>query len=121
MRGTYVSGDPVQKYAEVGDVVLTNQRVMFNGMFNTKEWLFSKWNGAAASSDESDYIFHVSNRQTTSGILFSQTDGRLFNRFLAAALMAAEDGIESTIAAIRKNAKEIASDKPAIPALELEA
>ena len=121
MRGTYVSGDPVQKYAEVGDVVLTNQRVMFNGMFNTKEWLFSKWNGAAASSDESDYIFHVSNRQTTSGILFSQTDGRIFNRFLAAALMAAEDGIESTIAAIRKNAKEISSDKPAIPALELEA
>lgn len=119
-RGTYVSGDPVQKYAEVGDVVLTTQRLMFNGMFNTKEWLFSKWNGAAASADETDYIFHVSNRQTTSGILFSQSDGRLFNRFLAAALIAAEDGIDKALEAIRENAKEIAADKPAIPPLEMQ-
>jgi hypothetical protein len=120
-RGTYVSGDPVQKYAEVGDVVLTTQRLMFNGMFNTKEWAFSKWNGAASSADETDYIFHVSNRQTTSGILFSRSDGRLFNRFLAAALIAAEDGIDQALKAIRENAKEIAEDKPAIPPLELEA
>lgn len=120
-RGTYVSGDPVQKYGEVGDVVLTTQRVMFNGMFNTKEWAFSKWNGAAASADETDYIFHVSNRQTTAGILFSRSDGRLFNRFLAAALIAAEDGIDKALSAIRENAKEIAADKPVIPPLELEA
>lgn len=118
-RGTYVSGDPVQKYAEVGDVVLTTQRLMFNGMFNTKEWLFSKWNGASTSSDETDYIFHVSNRQTTSGILFSKADGRLFNRFLAAALMAAEDGIESAITAIKKDAKEITGSKPALPPLAM--
>jgi hypothetical protein len=120
-RGTYVSGDPVQKYGEVGDVVLTTQRVMFNGMFNTKEWAFAKWNGAAASADETDYIFHVSNRQTTAGILFSRSDGRLFNRFLAAALIAAEDGIDKALSAIRENAKEIAADKPVIPPLELEA
>lgn len=120
-RGTYVSGDPVQKYGEVGDVVLTTQRVMFNGMFNTKEWAFSKWNGAAASADETDYIFHVSNRQTTAGILFSRSDGRLFNRFLAAALIAAEDGIDKALSAIRENAKEITADKPVIPPLELEA
>jgi hypothetical protein len=119
-RGTYVSGDPVQKYAEVGDVVLTTQRLMFNGMFNTKEWAFSKWNGAASSADETDYIFHVSNRQTTSGILFSRSDGRLFNRFLAAALIAAEDGIDQALKAIRENAKEIAEDKPAIPPLEMQ-
>ncbi len=36
-RGTYVSGDPIQKYGEVGDVILTTNRVLFNGMFNTKE------------------------------------------------------------------------------------
>ena len=120
-RGTYVSGDPVQKYGEVGDVVLTTQRLMFNGMFNTKEWAFSKWNGAAASADETDYICHVSNRQTTSGILFSRSDGRLFNRFLAAALIAAEDGIDKALSAIRENAKEIAADKPVIPPLALDA
>jgi hypothetical protein len=120
-RGTYVSGDPVQKYGEVGDVVLTTQRLMFNGMFNTKEWAFSKWNGAAASADETDYIFHVSNRQTTSGILFSRSDGRLFNRFLAAVLIAGEDGIDKALSAIRANAKEITADKPVIPPLALDA
>ena len=119
MRGTYVSGDPIQKYAEVGDVVLTNQRVMFNEMFNTREWLFSKWNGAAASSDETDYIFHVSNRQKTSGILFGARDGREFNRFLSCALIAAEYGIDRVITEIDKNLKELTEDKPVIPPLEM--
>lgn len=120
-RGTYVSGDPVQKYAEVGDVLLTTHRVLFNGMFNTKEWLFSKWNGAAASSDETDYIFHVSNRQVTSGILFSQTDGRLFNRFLGCAIISAEYGIPRTLKEIAKNLAEVDADKPEIPALIVKA
>jgi hypothetical protein len=118
-RGTYVSGDPIQKYGEVGDVILTTNRVLFNGMFNTKEWLFSKWNGAAASADETDYIFHVSNRQKTSGILFGARDGREFNRFLSCALIAAEYGIDRVITEIDKNLKELTEDKPAIPPLEM--
>ena len=120
-RGTYVSGDPIQKYAEVGDVLLTTQRVLFNGMFNTKEWAFSKWNGAAASADETDYIFHVSNRQKTSGVLFGARDGREFNRFLSCALIAAEYGIDRVIQEIDKNMKELEEDKPAIPPLTMQA
>jgi hypothetical protein len=120
-RGTYVSGDPIQKYGEVGDVVLTTQRVLFNGMINTKEWLFSKWNGAAASEDETDYIFHVSNRQKTSGVLFSRTEGREFNRFLACAIIAAEYGIPRVLEEVTKNRKELEEDKPVIPPLALDA
>jgi hypothetical protein len=120
-RGTYVSGDPIQKYAEVGDVLLTTQRVLFNGMFNTNEWLFSKWNGAAASADETDYIFNVSNRQKTSGVLFGTRDGREFNRFLSCALIAAEYGIDRVIKEIDKNLKELEEDKPAIPPLSISA
>jgi len=119
-RGTYVSGDPIQKYGEVGDVILTTNRVLFNGMFNTKEWAFSKWNGAAASADETDYIFNVSNRQKTSGVLFGARDGREFNRFLSCALIAAEYGIDRVIKEVDKNMKELEEDKPAIPPLELE-
>ena len=119
-RGTYVSGDPIQKYAEVGDVLLTTQRVLFNGMFNTKEWAFAKWNGAAASADETDYIFHVSNRQKTSGVLFGPRDGREFNRFLSCALIAAEYGIDRVIEEIDKNMKELAEDKPVIPPLAMQ-
>jgi hypothetical protein len=88
-------------------------------MFNTREWLFSKWNGAAASADETDYIFNVSNRQKTSGVLFGARDGREFNRFLSCALISAEYGIDRVIKEIDKNLKELEEDKPAIPPLEI--
>jgi hypothetical protein len=120
-RGTFVSGDPIQVYKEVGDVVLTTDRVLFNGMMNTKEWAFSKWNGAAASSDETDYIFHVSNRQKTSGILFAGDDGRLFNRFLAQALNCEEEGIASVFKSLDGVIKELAEDEPKEPVLALPA
>jgi len=120
-RGTFVSGDPIQVYKEVGDVVLTTDRVLFNGMMNTKEWAFSKWNGAAASSDETDYIFHVSNRQKTSGILFAGDDGRLFNRFLAQALNCEEEGIAAVFKSLDGVIKELAEDEPKAPVLALPA
>jgi hypothetical protein len=119
-RGTYVSGDPIQKYGEVGDVILTTDRVLFNGMFNTREWAFAKWNGAAASADETDYIFNVSNRQKTSGVLFGARDGREFNRFLSCALIAAEYGIDRVITEVDKNMKELEEDKPMPPVLQLQ-
>lgn len=119
MRGTFVPGDEIQVYKEVGDVVLTTDRLMFNGMMNTKEWAFSKWNGAATSSDETDYIFHVSNRQKTSGILFSGNVGREFNRFLAQALNSAEQGLSAVKPVITKVLKDLAQDEPKKPVLEL--
>jgi len=120
-RGTFVSGDPIQVYKEVGDVVLTTDRVLFNGMMNTKEWAFSKWNGAAASSDETDFIFHVSNRQKTSGILFAGDDGRLFNRFLAQALNCEEEGIAAVFKSLDGVIKELAEDEPKAPVQALPA
>ena len=118
-RGTFVSGNEIQVYKEVGEVVLTTERLMFNGMMNTKEWDFAKWNGAATSNDESDYIFHVSNRQKTSGILFSAEVGREFNRFLAQALNAAEGGINSAQASVAIVLKDLSEDEPKKPVLEL--
>ena len=118
-RGTFVSGSEIQVYKEVGEVVLTTERLMFNGMMNTKEWLFSKWNGAATTDDESDYIFHVSNRQKTSGILFQPSTGREFNRFLAQALISAEQGISAVKPVLSEVLKGLEEDKPKKPLLEL--
>ena len=118
-RGTFVSGTEIQVYKEVGEVVLTTERLMFNGMMNTKEWLFSKWNGAATTDDESDYIFHVSNRQKTSGILFQPSTGREFNRFLAQALISAEQGISAVKPVLSEVLKGLEGDKPKKPLLEL--
>ena len=119
MRGSYVPGIDIQVYKEIGEVVLTTERLLFNGMMNTKEWAFAKWNGAATSADESDYIFHVSNRQKTSGILFQPEVGREFNRFLAQALNGAEEGITAIKPLVSKVLKDLAEDEPKKPVLEL--
>jgi hypothetical protein len=119
MRGSFVPGNEIQVYKEVGDVVLTTDRLMFNGMMNTKEWAFSKWNGAATSNDETDFIFHVSNRQKTSGILFEAHVGREFNRFLAQALICAEQGMSEVKGVLTQVLKDLAEDEPKKPVLEL--
>jgi hypothetical protein len=82
---------------------------------NTKEWAFAKWNGASTNYDESDYIFHVSNRQKTSGIAFGPNRGREFNRFLAQAINCAEEGIDVALKSIRTQIKELAEDEPKAP------
>ena len=72
-------------------------------------------------ADETDYIFHVSNRQKTSGILFSREDGRLFNRFLAQALNCEEQGIEAVFKSLDGVLKELGEDEPLKPVLALPA
>ena len=114
-RGTFVAGDEVQAYKEVGQVLLTTERVLFNGQMNTKEWAFAKWNGASTTADESDYVFHVSNRQKTSGILLGPAQGREFNRFLAQAINCAEEGVDVVLKSVRTQLKELAEDEPKAP------
>jgi hypothetical protein len=63
----------------------------------------------------------VSNRQKTSGILFSKEDGRLFNRFLAQALNCEEQGIEAVFKSLDGVLKELAEDEPLKPVLALPA
>lgn len=114
-RGTFIPGEEVRAYKEVGQVLLTTERVLFNGQMNTKEWAFSKWNGASTNLDESNYIFHVSNRQKTSGILVGPAQGREFNRFLAQAINCAEEGIDVVLKSVRTQLKELAEDEPKRP------
>jgi hypothetical protein len=114
-RGTFVAGEEVQVPKDVGQVFLTTERVLFNGQMNTKEWLFTKWNGAATNDDESDYVFYVSNRQKTSGILFGPSQGREFNRFLAQAINCVEEGIDVALKSIRNQLKELGEDEPKTP------
>jgi hypothetical protein len=114
-RGTFVPGEEVQAYKEIGQVLLTTERLLFNGQMNTKEWAFAKWNGASTTADESDYIFFVSNRQKTSGINLGAAQGREFNRFLAQAINCAEQGVDVVLKSVRTQLKELAEDEPKMP------
>ena len=114
-RGTFVPGEEVQAYKEIGQVLLTTERLLFNGQMNTKEWAFAKWNGASTTADESDYIFFVSNRQKTSGIHLGAAQGREFNRFLAQAINCAEQGVDVVLKSVRTQLKELGEDEPKMP------
>ena len=111
-RGTFVPGEEIQIYKDQGQVYLTTDRVIFNWGTNTSEWKFDKWMGAGASPDGADFIFHVSNRKKSSGILFDKDVGEEFNRFLAFALIHVNDGIERVMKEIAGLEKRIPTEEP---------
>ena len=93
-------------------VKLTNQRLIFVGTNNSTEWAFSKFLAANSNPTRDDFLFAVSNRKKTSGLRFAPADGIAFSRLMALALYAYENGIPETIKAIKKDLKEIESEKP---------
>jgi len=116
MRGTYVPGEEVQINKDLGDVYITTERLIFTGMTNSKEWSFDKWIGAQCDATETTYLFHVSNRQKTSGLAFDPGTGREFNRFLAQALHGAEASPAAVLTELKTVAKELVEKEPKLEA-----
>ena len=111
-RGTFIPGEEIQVYKDTGQVYLTTDRLVFNGLTNTAEWKFDKWIGAGASPDGGDFIFHVSNRKKSSGILFDKDVGEEFNRFLAFALIHVNDGLDRVMKEIKGLEERIPTEEP---------
>jgi hypothetical protein len=111
-RGTLIPGEEIQVYKDTGQVYLTTDRLVFNGLTNTADWKFDKWIGAGASPDGGDFIFHVSNRKKSSGILFEKDVGEEFNRFLAFALIHVSDGLEHVMKEIKGLEERIPTEEP---------
>jgi len=61
-KGTFVPGPEVIKVVDEGTVVVTTQRVVFQGAGKTREWLFAKLIGIDHSTGSSSSMLHVSNR-----------------------------------------------------------
>ena len=110
--GQIIPGEEMQMDKEQGMVKLTNQRLIFVGTNNSTEWAFSKFLAANSNPTRNDFLFAVSNRKKTSGLRFAPADGIAFSRLMALALYAYENGIPETIKAIKKDLKEIESEKP---------
>jgi len=116
MKGTYIPGDDVQTSLDIGNLLLTNMRLIFNGRLKTQEWAFAKWTGADTSENEMDYLFHVSNRQKASGVSFSDfITGQEFNRFLGIAMRLERDGVTNLIKSLEEGIEESQKNKPSPP------
>lgn len=115
-RGSLVRGEEFLADAEVGDVVLTNQRLVFNGGMNSMTWLFDKWNGASTDPTSTQFVFNVSNSKKASGLTFDKSVGKEFNRFLSVALKVYEDGLPEMIEGMKDLIKEKNAEEPKPPA-----
>lgn len=116
IKGTFIPGNEVQTILDRGTVILTNQRLIFNGSKKTQEWAFAKWTGADASESEMSYMFHVSNRQKVSGIDFDNyLIGQEFNRFLGVALRIERDTAAALVESLQGSLKELENNKPTQP------
>ena len=70
---------------------------------------------SAARNEEGNYfIIGVSNRKKTSGLKFTDSDGKAFARLFALALYAYENGIPETIKEIKSEITRRNQEKPVL-------
>jgi hypothetical protein len=111
-KGSVIPGEQMQIDKEQGLVKLTNQRLIFAGAYNTTEWSFAKMLSAARNEAGNDFIIGVSNRKKTSGLKFTDSDGKAFARLFALALYAYENGIPETVKEIKAEITKRNKEKP---------
>jgi hypothetical protein len=69
--GTFVQGNEKPALIDTGDATFTTQRVVFQGSKYTREWLYAKLIGIMHSANQPWTEIQVSNRQKTSGIVYT--------------------------------------------------
>jgi hypothetical protein len=112
MQGQRIPGEELQMDKDQGTVLLTTERLIFTGSLKTQEWNFDKLLQLSTTDDQSDYFISVSNRQKTSGVRFTPTIGREFNRFLGSATAAHEHGIDALLKELHDIEKRIHEEEP---------
>ena len=94
-RGSCQQGEEVPTAIDFGTVTVTNQRVVFQGTKQTREWVFSKLIGFQHDPAAPITYLQVSNRQKTSGVLYDNATAPALRLRLAVALAWADgDGSE---------------------------
>jgi hypothetical protein len=71
-RGTYEQGEEVPTPIDTGIVMISNQRVVFAGSKQTREWNYQKLVGFHHDPSLPWTALQVSNRQKVSGILYTE-------------------------------------------------
>jgi hypothetical protein len=111
-RGTFQQGAEVPTVIDTGRLTISNQRIVFQGNKQTREWGFSKLIGYQHDPDLPITYFQVSNRQKTSGLLYDDKSAATFRLRLAVALAWA-DGDASEIIPVLE--EKMRSHQAAIP------
>jgi hypothetical protein len=90
-KGRYIQGEELPTPIDKGTFVITDQRAVFIGVKQSREWLWSKLIGFTHATDHPWTAISVSNREKTSGVLYdTQTADRV--RFLLDLAAARSEG-----------------------------
>ncbi len=117
-RGHFVQGAPVPTAIDVGTVFVTNQRVVFQGLRQTRECRFDKMVGFHHTEDGST-IFSVSNRQKPTTVHYGPELSGWFDFRLDLALAHYRDDVQALVAQLEQDLSSVDAMKPSLPAVPL--
>lgn len=114
-RGTYVPGPDVPTPIDVGDALISNQRVVFIGQKATREWAYAKLVGVMHDDTDPWTALQVTNRQKVSGILYGWEAAEDVRWRLTLALASFLDERDKLRAQVSSELADLRTSEPADP------
>jgi hypothetical protein len=115
-RGHFVTGAPVATAIDMGTLFVTNQRVVFQGLKQTRECRFDKMVGFQHTADGST-VFSVSNRQKPTAIHYGADLSDWFELRLEVALAHYRGELPALVSQLEADLAAVDASKPASPPL----
>lgn len=114
-RGHYEAGAEQPTVIDTGTATITDQRVVFQGAKQTREWAFAKLLGYQHFDTPPWTAIQVSNRQKTSGLLCDANTAGNFQFRLALALAHYRGDVPGLVAQLQAQVQAHAASKPLEP------
>ena len=111
--GTYVQGQEKATIIDTGGISFTTQRVVFQGGKYTREWQFSKLIGIVHDTAQASTAIQVSNREKTSGIVYTGFSPDLVRLKLAVAVAIFNGEAAEAASELRERLNELDATMPA--------
>lgn len=111
-KGTYASGEERPTAIDTGTTTITNQRAVFQGTKQVREWPWSKLIGLQHDAEQPWTSLPVSNRQKVSGFLYDDENAERI-RFVLDLVVARFSGTDKELVAqIQEELSEHTRDRP---------
>jgi hypothetical protein len=114
-RGHYEPGAEQPTVIDTGTATITDQRVVFQGAKQTREWAFSKMLGYQHFDSPPWTAIQVSNRQKTSGVLCDRNTAEEFQFRLALAVAHFQDQVAAFVTQLEGQLQRHLAVRPADP------
>jgi hypothetical protein len=111
-RGTYVPGEEQPTPVDTGTMTITNQRVVFQGAKQAREWSYSKLIGMQHDPQQPWTAIQVSNRQKVSGFLYDNDNAPEIRFRLALGVALFNDASDELAASLEQELAEHDAAKP---------